>query len=245
MPNRILREGILSSERVDALANWASECFYRRLHSIVDDFGRYYGNPSLIRAAAYPLKLDKVSNADIDKWLADCAGAGLVSTYESDGKRYLQLLDFRQQQRATVSKFPQPPLGSEACARQLSSGCAASAQPPNTKAESKLKSDTKTESKAGIARSRKSPLPEDFSLSDRVNAWAIEQGFDRLDEHLDAFKRKCAANGYVYIDHEAAFMEAVREDWAKLRGGQRGQAPAAVKSLAQLMDERDAKRAAN
>ena len=111
----------MTSERVDGLNSWASEVFYRRLHSIVDDFGRYYANPSLIRAAAYPLKLDKVSNADVDKWLADCAGAGLVSTYEVEAKRYLELHDFRQQRRATASKFPQMP-----------STCAADAtQPPS------------------------------------------------------------------------------------------------------------------
>lgn len=108
MPNRIIREGILTSERVDALPSWASEVFYRRLHSVVDDFGRYYANSSLLRAACYPLKIDKVSNADIEKWLADCATAALVSTYDSGGKRYLQLLDFRQQERAKQSKFPHP-----------------------------------------------------------------------------------------------------------------------------------------
>lgn len=109
MPNRILRDGIISSERVDRLSGWAQEVFYRRLISVVDDYGRYYANPSLLRAACYPLKLDKVSNADVGKWLSDCENAGLVSTYEVDGKRYLQLLDFRQQVRAKESKYPQVP----------------------------------------------------------------------------------------------------------------------------------------
>ena len=108
MPNRILREGILTSERVEAL-NWAEEVFYRRLMSVVDDFGRYYARPSLLRAACYPLLLTKVSDSDIEKWLSACENAALVSLYPAlDGKRYLQLLDFKQQVRATVSKFPQP-----------------------------------------------------------------------------------------------------------------------------------------
>lgn len=192
----------MTSERVDALSSWASECFYRRLHSVVDDFGRYYANPSLLRAACYPLKLDKVSNADVDKWLADCAGAGLVSTYEFEGKKYLQLLDFRQQVRATTSKFP-----------QMQSGCVADAQQVRTKTETYSKTETKTETKA----SRKRAIPPDFAISERVKAWASEKGLDRLDEHLDAFRRKCAAKGYTYADWDAAFMEAVREDWAKLR----------------------------
>lgn len=107
MPNRILREGILTSERVNALG-WAEEVFYRRLMSVVDDFGRYHANAKLIRAACYPLALDKVSDADVEKWLLATEKAALISVYPAeDGKRYLELIDFRQQARAKASKFPQ------------------------------------------------------------------------------------------------------------------------------------------
>jgi hypothetical protein len=108
VPNRILREGILTSERVNALT-WPAEVFYRRVISVVDDYGRYYASSMLLRAACYPLHLDKVSDADIDKWLTECVRAGLVSVYPAqDGKRYLQLHDFRQQTRAKASKYPDP-----------------------------------------------------------------------------------------------------------------------------------------
>lgn len=119
MPNRILREGILSSERV-ALLGWAEEVFYRRLMSVVDDFGRYHANPKLLRAALYPLLIDKVSDADIGKWLTSCVNAVLVSVYPApDGKRYLQLLDFRQQARADKSKYPPVPDGCLASAKHV------------------------------------------------------------------------------------------------------------------------------
>lgn len=106
MPSRILREGILSSERI-AVLGWPEEVFYRRLMSVVDDFGRYYAHPSLLHAALYPLQLNKVSDSDIGKWLTSCVNAALVRVYPaSDGKRYLEVLDFRQQVRAKESKFP-------------------------------------------------------------------------------------------------------------------------------------------
>lgn len=127
MPNRILREGILTSERVASL-NWAEEVFFRRLMSVVDDYGRYTANPKLIRAACYPLVVDKVSDADINKWMAKCVEAGLVSVYsvsadaddqkgsprcgkpagvsQSLQKQYVQLHNFRQQTRTTASKYP-------------------------------------------------------------------------------------------------------------------------------------------
>lgn len=109
MPNRILREGILTSQRIAKLDGWAAEVFYRRLMSVVDDYGRYYAECGLLRAACYPRQLNKVSDSDIGKWLTVCVTAALVRVYPaSDGERYLQLLDFRQQARATKSRFPEP-----------------------------------------------------------------------------------------------------------------------------------------
>lgn len=106
MPNRILREGILTSPRMAKLG-WAEEVFYRRLHSVVDDFGRYYADPGLLRAACYPRQLNKVSDSDIGKWLGACSDAALVRVYPAeDGERYLEVLDFAQQVRAKKSKFP-------------------------------------------------------------------------------------------------------------------------------------------
>lgn len=106
MPSRILREGILTSPRMAKLG-WPDEVFYRRLHSVVDDFGRYYADPGMLRAACYPRQLAKVSDSDIGKWLQSIADAGLVRVYPAeDGERYLEVLDFGQQVRAKKSKFP-------------------------------------------------------------------------------------------------------------------------------------------
>lgn len=106
MPLRLLRDGILGSEKVNALS-WAEEVFYRRLMSVVDDWARYPAHPKLLRAALYPLALDRVSDADVDKWMLATAEAGLVSVYTArDGKRYLEIVNFRQLRRAKRSKWP-------------------------------------------------------------------------------------------------------------------------------------------
>ena len=90
------------------------------------------------------------------------------------------------------------------------------------------KANTSDASRPNPAR-KKVPLPSDFAVSPRVSAWAIEKGYDRLPDHLDAFRRKAEMNAYRYADWDLAFMEAVREDWAKLRGnGRVGPAPVAV-----------------
>lgn len=119
MPNRILREGIITSPRVCKLG-WAEEVFYRRLHSVVDDFGRYYADPGMLRAACYPRQLSKVSDSDIGKWLTALVEAALVRVYPAkDGERYLEVLDFRQQVRAKESKFPAPASECAASATQV------------------------------------------------------------------------------------------------------------------------------
>lgn len=106
MPNRIIREAILSSEAVCSL-DWASEVFYRRLMSIVDDYGRYEANEKLLRSKCYPLQTDDVRVADISRWLAACQMAGMILVYRVDGKQYLEITKFGQQQR-TASKYPSP-----------------------------------------------------------------------------------------------------------------------------------------
>ena len=80
MPVRMLREGILDSEAVNSLSAEA-EVFYRRLMSVVDDYGRFDARPAVLRSRLYPIKIDAVFEVDVAKWLADCCRAGLVRTY--------------------------------------------------------------------------------------------------------------------------------------------------------------------
>lgn len=105
MPSRILREGIVTSVHVNSLT-WPAEIFYRRLFSIADDYGRYYAHPTLLRAALYPLQLEKVSDSDIGKWLLETEKAGLVRVYSVQEQQYLEIYKFNQQIRSKCSKYP-------------------------------------------------------------------------------------------------------------------------------------------
>jgi hypothetical protein len=128
MPNRIVREGVLTSEAVDALSTDA-ELFYRRLMSVVDDFGLFHANVKLIRAACYPLRLDRVSDDDVRAYIDECRGAGLVRTPTVSGKQVLVLVKFGQQVRAKASKYlpnvTQEEIEHYASAHQPPDGCTA------------------------------------------------------------------------------------------------------------------------
>ena len=220
MPNRILRDGILSSEGVCSLS-WSAEVFYRRLMSVADDHGRFHGIPTLIRSACYPLQIDKVSDSDIGKWLTDCVTAALVRVYPaSDGKRYVQIVKFGQQVRSK-SKFPDPIDGEREQLKSSASNC--EQVESNAHLVVGVCEDVGVcgadSAKPRTSRRKKPetfPLPDDFGISSAVQAWATAKGHTRLPEHLESFRAKAKAKGYTYADWDAALMEAVRNDWAKL-----------------------------
>lgn len=71
-----------------------------------DDFGRFHGDPRLVRCACFPLLALKDST--VGEWLSDCELAGLVVSYEVDGRRYVSIVDFKQRMRQMTGKFPPP-----------------------------------------------------------------------------------------------------------------------------------------
>jgi hypothetical protein len=109
--------------------------------------------------------------------------------------------------------------------RETDEGYSEKAQENNTKGSNKKSSKTNpspNEPGRNLAPStkrsekRKTPLPVDFGVSERVMEWAAEKGYGRLEERLEHFVGSAKANGYHYVDWDAAFMNAVRDDWAKL-----------------------------
>jgi hypothetical protein len=86
-----------------------------------------------------------------------------------------------------------------------------------------------------IARraSAKRPLPDDFGVSERVSRWALEKGFADLPAHLEHFIGCAKARDYRYADWDQAFMNAIRDDWAKLRQRGRQAAPTNRHSIAE------------
>lgn len=196
MPNRIVREAILSSERVAALA-WPEEVFYRRLMSIVDDYGRTEANPQLLRSKCYPLQTDTVRAADISRWMAACQKAGLILGYEVSGKQYLELLNFGQQQRS-ASKCPQPPASDINCLHPLAD---------EHLVVSVSVSEGVVDSADAAKPSRKkakTALPEDFAPNE-TGRRLCEQAAFNVEEEAQKFKNHHAAQGTLMADWQAGF----------------------------------------
>jgi len=125
MPNRIIREAINDSERVDALCA-PSEIFYRRVLNVVDDYGRFDARPAVLIAACYPLRAGRMAPEEIERALRECTAGErpLIIVYDVNGKRFLEVQDFRQQIRSNKSKYPDP---RAADAQRVMFSCAADA----------------------------------------------------------------------------------------------------------------------
>ena len=92
----------------------------------------------------------------------------------------------------------------------------------STKPLTSNQEETKKKKRAPV----ETPMPDDFSISERVKRWADEHGWVRLQEHLENFKLQASAKGYTYADWDAALMKAIRQDWAKLGNAPASEAPA-------------------
>jgi len=119
VPNRIIRDVGLTSRKLAAVSDWG-ERLYWRLYQAVDDFGRFYADPSIILARCCPLMLDHKTVADVKTGRDLLASVGLIVLYEVAGEAYLQVTKFDQRTRAGKSKFPPPDDGQMTVRRQSS-----------------------------------------------------------------------------------------------------------------------------
>lgn len=113
MPNRFIKESIIASETLAELTGDEERLFWR-LIVLADDFGRYYGDPVLLRPQCFPRLIAEIEQAAFEGWLRRLVEVGLIQLYEVAGKRYLQVVTWsaHQQQRAKNSKFPPSPADS-------------------------------------------------------------------------------------------------------------------------------------
>lgn len=122
VPQRMLRDGIIDSRRVNRLSEPA-EILYRRLMSVVDDYGRFECDLDVIRARCFPLQLDRWPISKIDACLEEISPVDyrespgetvdhceppLITVYSVGRKKYIQINNFGQRVQSKP-KYPEPP----------------------------------------------------------------------------------------------------------------------------------------
>lgn len=236
MPSRILRDGILSSERVVALSGLA-ELFYRKLYSIVDDYGRYYAAPGTLRGACWPTAPERVTEAQIEKWLSECQQGEdpLITVYVVKGAKYLQINNFGQQIRSK-SKFPDP---ANNCL-QIASTSRSRDSESDTKSETETEPATPSAPLAFPSPKPKPPLEQesDAGIGELRELWAQRAKTLASDQDWVKFERVWWRSRDFHQRRQ--FLEAARVceapwfgtplSWAEAGGWQRRDNPAVAKS---------------
>ena len=98
MPNRLLREGVCTSELINMLSPEEEVMFYRLL-VCCDDYGYADARPAILKAQCFPLK-ESVKPADIERWLSSIAGKALIARYTKDGKPYIAVNKWEKRVRS-------------------------------------------------------------------------------------------------------------------------------------------------
>jgi hypothetical protein len=133
MPQRFLRPGLRTSERWNSVSRDA-QALYIAILTLVDDYGRYDGRPSVLCGDAFSVWNEKNPTARINpqETAALCCelqNSQLIHFYEVEGKKCLQMIQWEERVRdGAKEKWPKP---NESTHPQESAGIRSVPLPPS------------------------------------------------------------------------------------------------------------------
>ena len=214
MPNRVLKESLRYSEKVNAMTDFQFRLWIS-LITYVDDYGRGDARTPVIKGACFPLR-ERIANKDIDAALAGLAGIGCVRLYEVDGKPYLYFPNWEAHQtiRNKRSKFPEPPCDSQT----IESNCnQVNANVPVIQSESNPNTNTNPKEKTHahgeygwvkMTDAQYEKLCKDFGKEE------AERGIAYVDEAAQQ-----TGNKNKWSDWYLTVRKCIREKWGWPRSG--------------------------
>lgn len=113
MPNRIIKESIRTSKKVNSLNDFEYRMWSYAI-TYVDDYGRGIADPAIIKGFVFPLRKE-VKESDITKALKRMDEIGLIRLYKAEGETYFYFPNWSNHQRIQKkhSKYPEPPADGE------------------------------------------------------------------------------------------------------------------------------------
>ena len=226
MPNRIIKDSILTSDKINSLS-FFEYTLWTALILLADDYGRFHANPLIIKGYAFALR-PEVSPDDIEAGLKSLVEHDCIKTYTHGGKNYLYFPNWTEHQRLRnrKSKFPEPPLELENCQNDIAASCGQ--LPPNAAscgdvrrvaaragAESESESESEIESEIESESEKKQnpnlSLITNKSQETGINYEQVNILFDRLWKLYP----KQVGKGQVTMEEKVAMFEIGFERVAK------------------------------
>lgn len=220
MPRRrTLSPEFFSDEDLSTLP-FEARLLYAGLWCYADRDGRLEDRPKYLKAMLFPY--DRV---DVDKLLTHLTNPQIpgrpekafIRRYQADGKQLIDIPEFSKHQSPHktehASRFPCFN-GSLTVKERLDNGALTETSVMHTTLNPI--SDPKPMTNDQKGRKSKTSLPPNFTISEDVRTWAKAHKYTQLEEHLEHFKDAATAKGYTYVNWDAAFRNAIRDNWAKL-----------------------------
>ena len=215
---RTIKPEFFTSEDIVSLSPFA-RLLYIALWCEADREGRFSWKPNTFKMRYLP-----GDTLDIDALARELVASGLVKLY-GDSLAYIP--EFSKHQhvnpREAASILPAP---NENKKKARVSDASARDSDAHVGKEGKGK-----EGDSSASKTRKTSIPENFEISERVKVWAASKGHTNLQAHFESFQGKCKAKNYQYTDWDEAFMGAIRDDWAKLKPANGSEKPRTRKEL--------------
>jgi len=243
MPNRLIKESIRTSRKINGLSDFEFRLWVY-LITYVDDFGRGSADPELLKGFVFPRR-KRVSETDIEKTLAALADSGCIHLYAVDGESYFCFPNWSDHQRIQTkqSKFPEPPPFTAVHREPPSSTVNHRDSPLESNPiqyESESNPNTKGSSASRTAHTRKKHGQYGWVLLTEQDHQSLlkdlgQAELDRCITYVDELAQQ-SGNKYRWKDWNLVIRKAHREGWGL---GNRKQGQEAPKETSYDLDEID------
>lgn len=216
MPNRILKESIRTSKKVNGLSDFQFRV-WAYLITYVDDYGRGSADPELLNGICFPRRKG-ITEAQLKKALADLANTGMIHLYDVDGEPFFCFpnWDKHQQVRAKKSKFPAPDI---ACNQLISDDCTCPRNPIQSESNPNTNPNTTAPARGEEPAEAAGENGPDAALGRVVTAYTSRMGSFLPSLALSELKAFYAQLGEALCLHGLdRAVSAGRLNWAYIRG---------------------------
>ena len=215
MPNRIIKESLLTSEKVANLTDFQFRLWIG-LILLADDLGHGDARPEIIKGRLFPFNED-MRSAKIKDGVCQLETCGCISLYEVDGKQYYSFENWGDHQRIrnVKPKYPQPNKEKQSAAicRNLPQSAATCKNlRPESEYESEYIKNNNARAREGYVNYAELPLEDLISdpiLADAVRNWIgykeakgqpyVLQSFQALISEVKAKAKKYGIEATIEI----------------------------------------------
>lgn len=221
MPDRVIRDELLESERWISLKDNADRLAFVALLLSADSLGNFSAEPFRLMRLWRDFGINTV--ALVAKSLSELADHDLVRLYEVDGKPYLHIPRFRQRLRYVKRVFPPSPWTSVEQNQELANNSpdchltVTRLSPAEGKGSEDKAIAIATGSDTGKApqRSKKiaaTPLPANWEVTDSMISWAVSHGLSesQIMPETDKFADHHRSKGNRFTDWNASWRNWIR-----------------------------------